>query len=151
MEITMEIRIITGQKKEFLDLLLLADEQESMIDRYLESGTMFALYDDALRSIAVVTQEDRFTYELKNLATDPESQHQGYARHLIEYLCQYYKSEKAVMMVGTGEGSSQVNFYMKCGFHPAHVVENFFVDNYDHPIIEDGKQIRNMIYLKREL
>lgn len=33
-------KIIT-RKKRFLDLLLLADEQESMIDRYLERGEMF--------------------------------------------------------------------------------------------------------------
>ena len=29
-------------KKQYLDLLLLADEQESMIDRYLERGDMLA-------------------------------------------------------------------------------------------------------------
>ena len=42
----MEIKLVTSDKKEFLDLLLLADEQESMIDRYLERGDMFVLYDD---------------------------------------------------------------------------------------------------------
>ena len=30
----MEIKLVTSDKKEFLELLLLADEQESMIDRY---------------------------------------------------------------------------------------------------------------------
>ncbi|MDF2987344.1 MAG: acetyltransferase, family, partial [Eubacterium sp.] len=39
----MEIEIIRENKKRFLDLLLLADEQESMIDKYLERGEMFAL------------------------------------------------------------------------------------------------------------
>ena len=39
-EIRNMIRIhpISGNKKQYLDLLLLADEQESMIDRYLERG-----------------------------------------------------------------------------------------------------------------
>ncbi len=41
----MEIKIILENKKQYIDLLLLADEQESMIDIYLEKGTMFALYD----------------------------------------------------------------------------------------------------------
>ena len=36
---------ILKNKKEFLELLLLADEQESMIDLYLERGEMYALYD----------------------------------------------------------------------------------------------------------
>lgn len=34
----MNFKQITGNKKRYLDLLLLADEQESMIDRYLERG-----------------------------------------------------------------------------------------------------------------
>ena len=32
--------LITENKKEYLNLLLLADEQESMIDRYLDRGRM---------------------------------------------------------------------------------------------------------------
>ena len=53
----MEIKLVTSDKKEFLDLLLLADEQESMIDRYLERGDMFVLYDDGLKALCVVTRE----------------------------------------------------------------------------------------------
>ena len=37
----MNIRKITNNKKEYIDLLLLADEQEDMIDKYLERGEMF--------------------------------------------------------------------------------------------------------------
>ena len=44
----MEIKKVISDKKEFLELLLLADEQEDMIDRYLERGDMFVLYDDGL-------------------------------------------------------------------------------------------------------
>ena len=39
----MEIKKVISDKKEFLELLLLADEQESMVDRYLERGDMFVL------------------------------------------------------------------------------------------------------------
>jgi hypothetical protein len=54
----MEIKIIENNKKDFLDLLLLADEQESAIDTYLDRGLLFALYDDDdLKSICVVTDE----------------------------------------------------------------------------------------------
>ena len=41
----MTIKQVTDNKKQFIDLLLLGDEQESMIDRYLEQGDLFALYD----------------------------------------------------------------------------------------------------------
>ena len=34
----MKIIEVTENKKEYLDLLLLADEQENMVDRYLDNG-----------------------------------------------------------------------------------------------------------------
>ena len=36
----MEIRKVETDKKQYLSLLLLADEQEDMVDRYLERGFM---------------------------------------------------------------------------------------------------------------
>ncbi len=45
-----KIEKIIENKKQFLDLLLLADEQENMIDRYLPGGDLFALYDNGLKS-----------------------------------------------------------------------------------------------------
>ena len=53
----MNIREITDNKKQYLSLLLLADEQESMIDRYLERGTMYVLEDEGIKCECVVTDE----------------------------------------------------------------------------------------------
>ena len=41
----MQIIKVTSNKKQYLPLLLLADEEEAMIDRYLERGTMYVLED----------------------------------------------------------------------------------------------------------
>lgn len=148
----MEISQITTNKKQFLDLLLLADEQENMIDRYLERGEMFALYDGGqVRSICVVTDEREGICELKNLATYPASQRKGYGKALVEFLFDHYKGKFKTMMVGTGESPLTVTFYEKCGFTISHRVRNFFTDNYDHPIYEAGVQLVDMIYLRREL
>ena len=46
----MKIKEIKENKKKYLPLLLLADEQENMIDRYLEKGTMFAVSYTHLRA-----------------------------------------------------------------------------------------------------
>ena len=43
--IDMKIREVNENKKQFIALLLLADEQENMIDHYLEKGTMYVLED----------------------------------------------------------------------------------------------------------
>ena len=44
----MEIIQVKENKKKYLDLLLLADEQEDMVDRYLERGDMFVLSDGSV-------------------------------------------------------------------------------------------------------
>lgn len=46
----MEIREVKENKKQYISLLLLADEQEDMIDRYLERGTMYILDDDGIKA-----------------------------------------------------------------------------------------------------
>ena len=49
----MGIQEVKEDKKRYLDLLLLADEQEEMIDRYLERGTMYVLgEDEAVKAMA---------------------------------------------------------------------------------------------------
>ena len=40
---------IKENKKQFLSLLLLADEQEEMIDIYLERGTMYVIDDNGVK------------------------------------------------------------------------------------------------------
>ena len=147
----MEIREVAQNKKDFLDLLLLADEQEDMVDRYLERGTMFVLDDGGVKAECVVTDEGGGVLEIKNIATDPKSQGKGCGKKLIEFIAQKYRGSYNVLQVGTGDSPLTIPFYEKRGFARHHVVKNFFSDNYDHPIFEDGVQLVDMIYLRREL
>lgn len=107
----MEIKIIEKNKKDYLDLLLLADEQENMIDKYLHRGEMFALYDSGLKSVCVVTKEKDGEYELKNIATYKKHQGRGYGRSLIKYIFEYYKGKCKTMFVGTGNSPLIISFY----------------------------------------
>lgn len=147
----MEIKLVNEDKKQFIDLLLLADEQESMIDKYLERGDLFALYDRELKCVCVVTNEGADTCELKNIATDEKWHGMGYGSKLIQYISAFYKDQYKIMLVGTGDVPSMKQFYGKNGFHLSHRISNFFTDNYDHPMFENGVQLVDMIYLKKEL
>lgn len=147
----MRIEPITHNKKRYLDLLLLADEQEDMIDRYLENGDMFALYDDDLKTVCVVAEIDGETCELKNIATYQKYQGKGYAKSLIKFIADFYKNNYKTMLVGTGEVPSILSFYESCGFEKSHRIKNFFTDNYDHSIFEEGIQLVDMVYLKKRL
>lgn len=147
----MRIEKITENKKHFLDLLLLADEQEDMIDKYLPSGDLFALYDDDLKSVCVVVSIDSDTCELKNIATYEEQQGKGYGRALIKFVSAYYKNHYKTMLVGTGEVPWIIAFYESCGFELSHRIKNFFTDHYDHPMFDGDIQLVDMVYLKKDL
>ena len=144
----MTIKQVMKEKKEYIDLLLLADEQEDMIDKYLERGEMFVLDDNGIKAECVITQEGDGIYELKNIAVLPDCQRKGYGKSLIEFLFSHY-THCRTMLVGTGDVPSALTFYNKCGFTESHRIKNFFIDNYDHRMFEDGKQLIDMVYLKR--
>lgn len=148
----MNIQLITTDKKHFLPLLLLADEQESMIDRYLERGDLFVMSDaEAIPiSVAVVTNEGNGVYELKNLAVAPAYRRRGYGRQMVEFIEQHYAGMCHTLLVGTGESRQTISFYESCGFTYSHTEPDFFTRNYDHPIVEDGKILKDMIYLRKK-
>lgn len=147
----MVILEITENKRRYLDLLLLADEQEDMIDRYLGRGKMYILDDNGIRCECVVTDEGNGVLEIKNIATVPEYQGKGYAKALIEFVVNKYKDQYTVLQVGTGDSPLTIPFYEKCGFVRSHSIPNFFIDNYDHSIFECGVQLVDMVYLQRKL
>ena len=147
----MQIRKITHDKKRYLSLLILADEQEDMIDLYLEKGTMYILDDDGIKAECVVTNESDGIIEIKNIATEPNYQRKGYGKKLIDFIAKQYLGQYSVLQVGTGDSPLTIPFYEKCGFERSHIVKDFFIDNYDHPIYECGKQLVDMVYLKRKI
>ena len=147
--IDMKIREVNENKKQFIALLLLADEQENMIDHYLEKGTMYVLEDGNVKAECVVTDEDNGILEIKNIAVDPQNQGKGYGKALIDFLASKYADEYSVLQVGTGDSPLTVPFYEECGFVRSHNIPNFFTDNYDHPIYECGVQLIDMVYLQR--
>jgi len=148
----MEFQTISDNKRDFLPLLLLGDEQEDMIDRYLDRGTLYALYDGGcLRAVCVVTEEGPGAFEIKNLAVAPESQRRGYGKAMVEHAVRQCRGRGIRMMVGTGDSPLTVPFYEACGFRKSHRVKDFFLDHYDHPIYEAGQLLTDMVYFSMDL
>lgn len=148
----MKITKITHNKKAYLPLLLLADEEEAMLDRYLERGTMYVLDDGSvIKAECVVTDEGSGILEIKNLAVEPAYQKHGYGKALIDFIAARYKTTHRILQVGTGDSPSTVPFYEKCGFTRSHIVKNFFTDNYSRPIYDAGVLLKDMVYLRREI
>lgn len=147
----MKIMEVESDKKRYIDLLLLADEQEDMIDRYLERGTMYILDDGGVKAECVVTEEPNNVLEIKNIAVAPNEQRKGYGKMLINFVASKYSGQYSILQVGTGDSPLTIPFYEKCGFQRSHIAKDFFTQNYDHPIYEGGVQLVDMIYLQKEL
>ena len=148
---SISISIVSERKKDFLDLLLLGDEQEDMIDRYLERGDLFVLHDHGVKCVCVVTQKANGVVEIKNLATAARYQGQGYGTRMMEHVSGHYQGRGRTLLVGTGESPRHLCFYRRCGFEYSHRLKDFFVNNYREPIVEDGVLLKDMIYLKKAL
>jgi len=146
----MEIKKIINYKDNFMDLLLLGDEQENMIKKYLYNGDLFALYDNDLKTVCVVVKENDDTYEIKNISTYEKFHGKGYGTKMLQYIIEEYKNKCKILLLGTGDNIKILSYYKKFGFIYSHTVKNFFIDNYDHKMFEDGNQLVDMIYLKIE-
>ncbi len=154
---TLKLKKIEDSKQDYIELLLLADEQEDMIMKYLDRGTLFAAYDkNLLVGICVVTEEKETygagAYEIKNLAVKEQLQRRGYGRRILEEIEKRYRRECCnVLYVGTGDSPLTVPFYKSCGYAESHRVKNFFTDHYDHPIVEAGVVLRDMVYFCKKI
>ncbi|SFI29168.1 Acetyltransferase (GNAT) domain-containing protein [Pseudobutyrivibrio sp. OR37] len=145
----MKIYEVKDNKRDYMSLLFLADEQEDMIEKYLDKGTMYVLDDDGIKGECVVTDEGNGVLEIKNIATSPEFHGKGYGRLLIDFITEKYAGIYTTLQVGTGDSPLTIPFYKKCGFKRHHLIKNFFLDNYDHPIFEEGVQLIDMVYLRK--
>ncbi len=141
-----------SDRAQHLDLLLIADESADMIERYLHRGDLLALIeDDEARALCVVTQEEPDVFEIKNIVTVPERRRKGYGGGWSRY------AGAATGGAGTGSSSARATCPASCAstavrVRASHVVENFFVDNYDHPMYkEPAHKLIDMVYLKMPL
>ena len=144
---------IKENKKHYLNLLLLADPEEAMIDRYLEDGELFVLFQDKTAvSVCVVAEISSMVCELKNLATAEHCQGQGYATRLMRYVIELYGERFDEMLVGTSNAvDTTIRYYQGLGFEYSHTVPNFFTQHYSNPIFENGVQCKDMVYLRTVL
>ena len=143
-------------KRKLLPLLLLGDEQESMIERYLDRAEVFVLRSythcrEVDMGVIAVTDEGDGVLEIKNIAIAEGIRGSGLGRYMIQYIGRVFSARYHTLLVGTGDSLLTVPFYERCGFVRSHAVKDFFTEHYDHPIIEGGVQLRDMVYFKKSI
>lgn len=144
----MRIARIARDKKNYLELLLMGDEQETMIDRYLDRGDLYVGFLETVPvAVCVVTSEGDDLCEIKNLAVHPDYRRHGYGRALLAFVERRYAG--CSFQLGTGETPSTLRFYERCGYAFSHRIPHFFTDHYDYPIIEEGVTLDDMLYFTK--
>lgn len=144
----LEIREITECKENYIFLLIIGDEQEDMIDRYLQRSRLFIGYIDGTPcACCAVTIERDGIVEIKNLAVLPQFRMRGIGRSMLQHVENIIPS--GIYQLGTGETPATLHFYKRCGYAYHHRIPDFFTDNYDHPIIEEGIRLKDMVYLRK--
>ena len=138
-------------KEKYMDLLLEADPSKKMIEKYLSNGEMFVLtYEENPICIAVTAKVNDDIVELKNIVTKEEYRGKGYAKKMLKYLSDNYKTKYKKIIVGTSENC--IPFYVKQGFDRYEkTIKNFFVDNYDEPIFDGNIQCMDIYYYSKDL
>lgn len=142
----LEIRRVVAERNRYMDLLLMGDESEEMIMKYLCLGRLFVgSVDGCDVAVVVVTERSDGSAEVNNLAVAPGYRRKGIGRMMlshVESICQY-----RAIYIGTGETPSTLRFYESCGYRYSHRVADFFTDNYPSPIIEEGVTLTDRVYL----
>jgi len=135
------------------DILLLADESISAINKYVRRSRLYVYEnkDELIAIYALLVVEDG-VIELKNIAVKEDFQRKGIGTLLIkDAIIRAQKEGFNTLLIGTGDGSEgQLRLYQKLGFVIYDKKVNFFVDNYPMPIFENGMLLKDMIMLKIE-
>lgn len=147
---TLQIRQIDDANKfQFISLLLIGDESEKMIGRYVDRGTLYAGYiGETAVAVCLTTDEGAGVVEVKNLAVRHEFRRRGIGRRMLAYIESI--NSGMTIQLGTGETPSTLRFYESCGYVYSHRIHDFFSDNYPAPIIEEGITLTDMIYLAKK-
>ena len=147
-----QIKLITNHKDYPYDLLLLADETIHAIDKYLYESMVYVVYE-MVKPIAVfcLYPVNTETLEIKIIAVSSEFQGMGLGSQLLDFIKENYQ-QYPNLIVGTADcGLAQIRFYERNGFVKYAIRKDFFIENYERPIYENGQLLKDMIMLKYTL
>ena len=145
------IRELQPNEKLPMDLLLLADPSETSIEKYIHKSKVYVAVEDTLVvGVYVLMEIAPGKAEIMNVVVAETHQGKGIGRALVQHAI---KSARLLGMesieIGTGNSSiQQITLYQKCGFRLKEIIHDYFIDNYDEPIFENGIQCWDMVRLE---
>lgn len=150
----MQTRKLQPHESPPYDLLLLADPSRQLIETYLADGECYIVEEEGgIIGVFVVIELNKETIEIKNIAVREDLQGQGTGKNLVFDAIRIAKENGYEFVeIGTGNSSiGQLALYQKCGFRISGIIKDYFVDQYDEIIMENGIQCMDMIRLELKL
>ena len=150
----LEIRKLGHSEKPPMDLLLEADPSEEMIEKYLYAGECYiAEGEGEIVGVFVLMPNTAHEIEIKNISVLEKYQHQGVGKDIVKYVVRIAKLEGyEELIVKTADVSKDaIKFYEKMKFTHDFTVKGYFIQYYDQPIMENGKQATDQVVMKRKL
>lgn len=150
----LEIKPAKDYKEIPFDLLLSADPSRENILKYIQRSTVFkAMLNGDIIGCYVLFSHDESAVEIKNIAVNDRFQGNGIGTRLLRHAIERSKENKFKrIIIGTGNSSlRQLYLYQKAGFRITQIRPDFFVENYEEEIWENGLQCRDMLILTMEI
>lgn len=148
------IKAITLYSEDLFALLLLADPSQNNINEYLNKSLIYGAYiNNVLIGVYVLFPVDEQTLEIKNIAVSEDFQKRGIGTLLLRHAKEETVSKGYLqLIIGTANSSiNQLSLYQKNGFEMYEIKRDFFTENYNEPIFENGIQAKHMIMLMQKV
>ncbi|WP_413229869.1 GNAT family N-acetyltransferase [Halobacillus litoralis] len=136
----------------YLNDLLLADEDESVVKTYINQGILYAIALDKKEvGVCLFTFPTPKTVEVKNIAVREAFRGRGIGKEVLKQAFKRFAPSHEKMIVGTSNSSiDNIAFYQKAGFRFHHIKKGFFL-KYSEPFYENGIQGVDMIVFCKQL
>ncbi len=152
-----EIVPFDGDREQIRHLFELAEDSVVQLDRYLGLGEVIVAVDDgqAIGHLQLVAGRSGDEREIKNMAVIEARQGTGVGAALIARAVEMAAAAGAVRLrVSTATASTgNLRFYQRQGFRMTEITPDAFVPEtgYPEPILLDGIEIRDQVWLEREV
>lgn len=136
------------------NLLLEADPNETLVEEYVNSGSLFLCKnDDLVVGCYVLKEVGEHIFEIMNVVVAEEFRGRGFGSGMIQHAKKVAEDRGGfVLHIATADTSrKQQRLYRRMGFQQTKVLKNFFIENYPEPIFENGKQCTDKLVFSLQL
>ncbi len=144
----MKIKVIEGDREIYRDLMMIADPAAKSIDEYIHIGTLIGIFDkETCIGICHYSDFEDNKASINNVSLSEGYQGKGIGTKLLKYTVEHiFTKGFDSIVLGTGNSSIRnIAFYQKNGFDLTELWYNYFIDNFDEEIFENGIQCKHML------